>query len=303
MFFRRKAKSTAAFGIPSEWPRRHLRRRPMGRTLHRPYAPINASNTPKPRVTSTDSRWKKIKKIILLGGIAGITGWITYFLLISETLAIQTIQVQEDEKIMAEHPLEDLFQKFKGSNLLLVKIDDLETYLARRYTQYESVSIRKNFPHTLTLILKNYAIVANLTVEDTIKKETPWLLNGHGNLVKGSHEKDLPLIKMQTASPISEGLEVISQDHLAFMLEAMQNYEDKLGMKISYTLYLPIEREAHLWTEREFYVWLDMTMDLDKQLNKLKRVLSELNIYEESLEYIDLRISGVNGEKVIFKRK
>ena len=45
-----------------------------------------------------------------------------------------------------------------------------------------------------------------------------------------------------------------------------------------------------------------MSMELDTQLNKLKKALPRLNIYEESLDYIDLRISGIDGEKVIFKK-
>ena len=67
--------------------------------------------------------------------------------------------------------------------------------------------------------------------------------------------------------------------------------------------YLRRARELHLLTERYFYVWLDLSQDLDKQLLKLKKALNELNIYEADLDYIDLRISGQNGEKVIYKLK
>ena len=64
-----------------------------------------------------------------------------------------------------------------------------------------------------------------------------------------------------------------------------------------------IEREFHLKTEAGFYVWLDMTTDVETQLKKLKRALPKLDIYKEPLQYIDLRIAGAESEKVIFKRK
>jgi hypothetical protein len=61
-------------------------------------------------------------------------------------------------------------------------------------------------------------------------------------------------------------------------------------------------RELHLLTERHFTVWLDLTQDLNIQLTKLKKSLGNtFNIYEMPLDYIDLRISGQNGEKVIYK--
>ena len=44
-------------------------------------------------------------------------------------------------------------------------------------------------------------------------------------------------------------------------------------------------------------------MSLDEQFDKLKKGLPRLNIYEIDLLYIDLRISGINGEKIIFKRR
>ncbi len=74
-------------------------------------------------------------------------------------------------------------------------------------------------------------------------------------------------------------------------------------MKIIDAEYLVREREVHLRTEKNFIVWIDMEKDLNIQLDKLKKVLGKLNIYNTPLEYIDLRISGTDNEKVIFKRR
>ena len=47
---------------------------------------------------------------------------------------------------------------------------------------------------------------------------------------------------------------------------------------------------------------IDLEKDLLRQIEKLKKALPKLDIYNEPLLYIDLRISGTNTEKVIFKR-
>ena len=38
-------------------------------------------------------------------------------------------------------------------------------------------------------------------------------------------------------------------------------------------------------------------------LKKLKKALVKLDIYTEDLQYIDLRIAGGNGDKIIYKRR
>ena len=72
-------------------------------------------------------------------------------------------------------------------------------------------------------------------------------------------------------------------------------------MKVIDSEYLFIEREVHLRTEKYFEIWIDMTKELNLQMEKLKKVLGKIDIYSTPLEYIDLRISGTDNEKVIYK--
>ncbi len=95
--------------------------------------------------------------------------------------------------------------------------------------------------------------------------------------------------------------ELISQDMLTVLLETAESFEGKFDMEVLEIHYLKRAREMHLYTERYFSVWIDLTQDIDLQLAKLKKALTEIKIYDAPLEYIDLRISGQNGEKVIYK--
>jgi hypothetical protein len=88
---------------------------------------------------------------------------------------------------------------------------------------------------------------------------------------------------------------------LTYIINAINLYQQEFSMKVINAEYYVTEREVHLQTEKNFMVWLDMQKDLNEQLDKLKKVLNKLDIYHTALEYIDLRIDGVDNQKVIYK--
>jgi hypothetical protein len=112
-----------------------------------------------------------------------------------------------------------------------------------------------------------------------------------------------PTEESETPSPPTWEVnqELIPEDILADLLNVKKEFEGRIDMQVLEVRYLKQAREVHLKTERDFTVWIDLTQDIDLQLTKLKKATSVLNIYEANLEYVDLRISGQNGEKVIYK--
>lgn len=101
--------------------------------------------------------------------------------------------------------------------------------------------------------------------------------------------------------PDSINEELIPEETLEILLETVNSFEGKFDMEVLEIHYLKRARELHLYTERYFFVWIDLTQDPELQLTKLKKALTEIDIYAAPLEYIDLRISGQNGEKVIYR--
>lgn len=110
---------------------------------------------------------------------------------------------------------------------------------------------------------------------------------------------DIPLPESEDSPKVNE--ELVPQETLETLLEAKTDFEGKFDMQIMEVHYLKRARELHFFTERYFYVWIDLTQSVDLQLAKLKKAMSQINIYDDPLDYIDLRISGQNGEKVIYK--
>ncbi|MDP2625165.1 MAG: cell division protein FtsQ/DivIB [Candidatus Peregrinibacteria bacterium] len=305
MIFKRKKQTGSTFS------RRTTRLRPRKQRSRSPFK----KKAPSTQQRRTDRRkqagrrgvkslWTTTRRPLLLSVVGGIIIAITHFLFISTTLNITQVEVFEDGKSVDNHPIETFFREFEGSNILLLNLDDITPYIIQKYDQYAIIDVQKNLPDTLVINLETFPVVANVIVEIPDEKELYYSLSSSGQVNEiDSENSDLPTLLIQAEQTLPEGTQIITLNELAFTLEAIQNYEDKFGMEVIYALYFETEREVHLWTEREFYVWLDLTADLDEQLNKLKKALPQLNIYEEELEYIDLRIPGITGEKIIFKRR
>lgn len=113
----------------------------------------------------------------------------------------------------------------------------------------------------------------------------------------------------ETTAPVTTiteedaSIPILSQENLTYILKAGAYYEEKFGMHILETQFLLEARELHLKTEKYFTLWLDTQIPFERQFLKLKKAMATLDIYKTPLEYIDLRITGTTGEKVIFKRK
>lgn len=139
------------------------------------------------------------------------------------------------------------------------------------------------------------SVVETLTEDPAPTEETPVV------------EEEAPVVDETIAEETPDTMpdeineELIPQDVLKTLLETTESFEGKFDMEVLEITYLKRARELHLFTERYFSVWIDLTQDVPLQLAKLKKALTEIDIYGAPLEYIDLRISGQNGEKVIYK--
>ena len=124
--------------------------------------------------------------------------------------------------------------------------------------------------------------------------------------IESLRKEEIELVKAEFDYTIRNYVDNGSE-HTLLAVDGMSGYkkilEDKFGMRVVEVIYKKVPREIHLLTERDFYIWIDMQNPADEQLKKLKKALVKLDIYTENLEYIDLRIAGGNGDKIIYKRR
>lgn len=224
---------------------------------------------------------------------------------------IQKVNVKGEADTLEEQTaIKTKLQDYLGENLLLMDISSQEDELLQTYAYLKTLKIKRRLFHTLSVILETYPPVTNVRMNFEDDHTEYYVLNEQGYITSvGSTLENLPLIVMDvtatntnlpgTKQNINE--ELIPKDTLTVLLETSQNFEGKFSMQVLEIYYFKRAREIHLYTERYFFVWIDMTQDIEQQLSKLKKALTELNIYDAPLEYIDLRISGQNGEKVLYK--
>lgn len=246
---------------------------------------------------------------ILGGGI--------YLIFFTNFFTIQKIEIQgEAESAEEQKIINDYLQAYLGGNIVMFNPGEHEIKLAENLGYLKTLGIYRVLPHTIVAKIETYPVAANVRINQPDGSSKLYIVNELGYIaVIGSSNDNLPTIVMDvtgTDLEIKEGdpvdgpkinAEIIPGENLKQILDAKTSFEGKFNLQIKEVQYLKRARELHFYTELDFYVWLDMTQDLELQMSKMKKALTKLNIYESPILYIDLRISGHDGEKVIYKLK
>ncbi len=265
-----------------------------------------------------------IKRILLLMIFAVILIFGIYAIFFSGYLNVQKIYIEYDEFQNENDELLNYFENLKGGNILFVDTEEIKEQISKEHPELQKLTTKKIFPSTLQVTFSEFPITANIEHIENGKSLGKAIINSVGMAMYiDSENPNLPYIKVITkkieeaiALPAETAAEsevptpvvapevpVIKQEHLNYILGATKYYEEKFGMKVVETQFLPHARELHLKTEKYFFIWLDIQVPFEREFLKLKKIMANIDIYKDSLEYIDLRISGTSGEKVIFKRK
>ncbi len=243
------------------------------------------------------------KKIILLSLIFSITFGSIYLTMYTNFLNVRNLYYELDNSDLKEADFNPYLKGILGTNILKIKPDLFEDRLKNIFPQLEQVQVIKVFPHSIKIITKTYPISANI-INKYQGVEKKFLINEGGYLVsKDLENPNYPYIIVAAEKEFQLKNQLMTSENLKKILSAIKIYEDFFNMKVFDAIYLKREREIHLRTEKYFLVLIDLQQDVEKQLKKLKTVLPKLNIYQENLEYIDLRIPGNNAEPIFFKRR
>ncbi|MEK7146286.1 MAG: FtsQ-type POTRA domain-containing protein [Patescibacteria group bacterium] len=243
----------------------------------------------------------KLALFFKVGAASLITGALSYTLFFSPLLKVEKVEVKGSSETAAEEAaLSSYLQNYLGANLLLFPTGQHEDKLLEDFPYLKTLEIHRQVPGTLLLKVEPQTHVANVQMEENV-----FVVNEGGIVASaGALEEGLPLLFMESVDSEETpeiGKNLIEAEVLAVLLETASDFEAKFNMQVNEIHYLKRARELHLLTERNFSVWLDLTQNMEEQLSKLKKSMGGLNIYEANLEYIDLRISGQNGEKIIYK--
>lgn len=239
----------------------------------------------------------------VIAGVGIIIG-LGYTIFFSSFFTITKVSAESSGTSVTEADLEPFLKKYNGQNNLFVSEKAISQELSQAFkNKILLVKIKKSYPHRLTVIVEEYPAVFNLRVT-TPKEEQRIVVNQLGYAIGENTERSgIPTLSVTASAPFDLTKPVLDKERTDLIIGAFSQFSDLFGMAIKNGTWLKVERELHLTTERNFSVWLDLTQPIDVQLKKLKKALPKLDIYHESLAYIDLRIAGADNEKVIFMRK
>ncbi len=249
--------------------------------------------------------FRKIKTATSATIILALLSLLFYSAFFSNYFLITAVQVSEEnpENQALSEQIQSALPKVIGQNLLFADLHEIENQVLSHFPEIQNVKFKKDYPHTLIVEFEQYPLVANVIHETpTLKKS--YILNSIGYAVKENLEStNLPYILIKSDEPLNSLTYVIEKNKLNYILDAKTYFEEKFGMRIIETKYKRNPREVHFLTEKDFSIWLDIQRPFEDQFKKLKKSLVKLDIYNDPLTYIDLRIAGNNGDKIIYKRK
>jgi len=245
-----------------------------------------------------------LKKWLIIGGSTILALLFLYLTVFTSFFEIKEWKIFGDDIIQENSKFEEFLAVHKGKNLVFLNTGEIQEHIKEQYPEIKEIKIKKAYPSTLVLEYENFPEKANVLNIFDGENQRKFIINEIGYLVDQDYENpNLPYIKIRTEKPLELEQYAMPREILEYVLDSIYDFQEIFGMLILDAEYKSTEREIHLKTEKEFYVWLDTSLTLQEQYSKLKSALSKLNIYTDPLEYIDLRISSVNGEKVIYKRR
>ncbi|MDX9970807.1 MAG: hypothetical protein RBS56_02770 [Candidatus Gracilibacteria bacterium] len=230
---------------------------------------------------------------------------VIYFVFFSEFFLVQSIKTDgeiNDGGVLSSKIVQSL-SDVRGKNLVFLNTNNLQKRLMDLFPDFEKITVYKSFPKTVKVGFSRFPDSANVIYESPSVRSV-FIINTIGMVVKSDAEKpNLPFIRLQRDEPVNVEETLIEKSKLNYILESKTYFEDKFGMNVKELVYKPHAREVHLLTERNFEIWLDIQKDFESQFKKLKKAATILDIYKEDLLYIDLRIAGSVGDRIIYKRR
>lgn len=225
-----------------------------------------------------------------------------YLTLMTSTFKITRVDLFEGEVLSENLGMQQVAGKLRGKNIFLINKRSIMKKFAAANPRLKSVEIDRDFPSRLIIKLGEAPAVANLILE-TGNTEKSFVINEQGVIIKlNEQEPGLPTIRMASDEIPSGNQTYLDPDLLSKMSGAALLFDELLNLPVAEVRYLATAREIHIKAERGFVVWLDLEKEIRPQLQKLKDAVAKLNIYEEDFIYIDLRISGATGDRIIYKR-
>lgn len=226
---------------------------------------------------------------------------IVYIFFYSPIFLIKNIDITSTQNIPAQIIKENYvewqmaqrrFLIFRQSNILLFSESWLRNNISQKFDP-KSLTITKSLPHTLKIDIqeKTPSLI-------WITQEKYYLLEENGlasqEISKDNIPANLPKVSDESNAAVTVGREVITKDLTKLILDLKEKITEQTGIIIT-SFSVPTRQPVQInaIADKGFQIYFDPQSDIDSQIDKLKRIISEkLKDKLDSLQYIDLRIEN-----------
>ena len=259
------------------------------------------------RRKQTPSWLLSLRRALIIFGAAGLFLGSVYLIFFSSFFTVTNVSVEAHTTSIPTTALSPFLNRMKGRNLLFLRTEALTRDIEKKFKHEVLLArVEKKFPRSVSLVIKEHPVVLNVRVitGDTVQTLST---NSIGYAVETVTPNDMlpTLIIRNPKNPeiYVTNSYILEAETLNKFTTGFTKFAALFDLGIEFGEWIVRAREFHIKTDKGFVVWLDLTQDIEAQLEKLKRALVTLDIYNEPLEYIDLRIAGGESEKLIFKRR
>lgn len=247
---------------------------------------------------------KKRNWFIILAPLAFLLVFsLGFFILSSDMFKVEKIIVSNDGFELQDHPIKNLSTEFLQTNIILTNTNSLRKSILNQFPEIQEVKIIKKYPHDLQIDFIEYPKILNI-IQESEQGTRKYIVNKQGLITDVNTENsNLPYITLEETTEYQLKEYIFTKEQLDYLMQSIELFESIFDIEVTNIKYISVAREIHLQTEKDFTVWIDTQKQLEDQLQKLERAIPEIDIYNEPIEYIDLRIFSPNGDKVVFKRK
>lgn len=206
---------------------------------------------------------------------------------------IREIRITINNQVLLDsQKIEEFFAQYHKESLLFFGDNLIAVALYSSFPEVQNFSCTRVFPHTIDCNIEEYksAFILHKGEDETVE----YIVNQAGRVIsKRIKEEQSALLIVKTTNQelsIEVGEEIIEPWMIEYIFRSKNIYESRLGISILGIWWLERERELHLYTSRNFPIYLSFTQDLDSSLENLISVFGIRDF--PALEYIDLRVPG-----------
>jgi cell division septal protein FtsQ len=248
---------------------------------------------------------------------------VVYFLFFSEWLQINSILIEgnktTDKKLVLDATEPYLHKKrfflFPSNNYFFVPTSQIGREIMGNFKRVSKVDVKRSFPNSVVIQMEEKKAVllfcSNKGCVWVDEEGVAYNKSSYSEALADSSRPGEPrkagevvIVQDNSHSDLPIGQLVTDPANVEFSNSLWQLFPDKIGKELDLlSTPLPSAQEIRAHTKEGWTVYLDMTLDLTKNLELLNRVLNQELKEKEGgtvcLDYIDLRVV----DRVFYKMK